>query len=164
MRLRAAGSCSRPTNCFCPPSSDHRHIHTAPACRLDQFERLGRLAEIARAHRLVVRHLGRQAALFPDADGLHDGLDYLVALAPHVRNVDPAELPDHLREFDNLGGRSKIPRHIVEACGHAEGAVAHRLPRNPPHPIEFVRRRIPVNRPDHRLPYASLPHERSEVH
>ena len=78
-------------------------------------------------------------------------------------NVDAAHGAHHLGQLDHFFGGRKVSRHVIQAGGEAERAVAHALRRQRLHLFDFFRRGFAVHQPHHLLADGSLPHHGGEV-
>ena len=107
--------------------------------------------------------LDRHAALRPDGDRLVDGLEQLIRLGAHVRDVDAAVRRHRLRHLDQLVGGGVVAGRVDQRRPDAERTVFHRAPHDRAHAVEFGRAR-PADRLSLRIhAHRRCTDERSDV-
>ena len=143
--------------------SDTTSIDAARSGFVDESKCLHAFAPIVHADDLVMRDLRRQMAFLTDADRFLDTVDDVGRLVAHVRGVDPAHLPRHARQLDDLLGRREVARNVKQPGAESERAVAHGFAHQRFHFLDFLGRRFAIDISDDNLAHASLADERREI-
>ena len=113
---------------------------------------------------LEVGDLHRQAGLLAHGQRLVDGLDHLGPLVAHVRGVEPLVGGHHAGQFHDLLRLGVGVRHVDEAGGDADRAVAHGRVHDVAHGLHLGGRRVARRVAHHPAPHGAVAHEGGHVH
>ena len=112
------------------------HIEPLAARTVYAGDRLRPLGIVSHPARLQVVDLRRYAALPADSDHLVDRLEQLVALRPHVGDVDAARALHHFRDLHQLLGRREVAGRVDQGSRETQRAILHRPRGRPLHLLE----------------------------
>ena len=92
------------------------YVTTLSDCFLDHLKRLSDHAPVRFTYRFVVRNLYSSPARFTDVQGFPNRIKKSRSLVPHMRNVKPAVLTNHLRQCDDFFSTG-VPSRFVDQTG-----------------------------------------------
>ena len=95
------------------------------------------LVPVGRARSLEVIDLGRQTRLSGNRDELVDGLEQLIPLAAHVRDVHATVLASDLGDLDQLVGLCVERGSVDQRRTDPERALFHALPHERSHGLQL---------------------------
>ena len=130
---------------------------------LDQAERIARLAEVAAARCLEVRHLDGDAQGCPDLQGLRDRRQHLVRLVADVRGVQRAGPGERLPHRHDLFGSRPLTRRVRKPCRHPPRTRVERLAQPVAHAFDLAGRRPPVGHAHRHRPQRRVADERQAI-
>ena len=139
-------------------------VDAARPRRLDQRNRLGRLAPHAHGAELDVGNLHRDVRAFADSDRFLQRVEALVRFVANMRHVDAAVAGDDPGELDQLRRLAVAADFVLEAARQPGRAFAHPLIDEQRHPRDLVGARRALEVVLHHLAtHGGVPDERRDV-